>query len=126
MNVDRMRIVERVLEQVIEKELPFYMGSWTSLDDDRTTYEDCGTCACAAGWTARDPEAQATGLQLFRGVPMYGSGGAGERAMAAWLDIPRHQSEWLFMPMSYDEDAGEDMGEITPQMVLERVRELLA
>lgn len=123
MNRRRMRIVERVLLEVIEKELPFYMGSWASLDDDRTTYEDCGTCACAAGWTARDPEAQATGLHLYHGVPMYGSGGAGERAMAAWLDIPHHQSEWLFMTMLYVVD---DALEITPQMVLERVRELLA
>lgn len=126
MRVDRMRIVERVLERVIEKGRPFDMGAWTVQGWDelnsRIVYDDCGTAACAAGWTARSEEGQAEGLRLDSvGWPMFEEW-RGLEAMAHWLDVSVFTASSLFFPEDCDLRVGEDADEVTPAVVLERVR----
>lgn len=126
MNRRRMRIVERVLEEVIEKERPFNMNLWAARAWDRpglvAVWDDCGTTACAAGWTARDPEAQDEGLRLnWGGIPAF-EDRSGTEAMRRWLGVRQIVAEWLFLPDTYHQC----VPEVTPQMVLGRVREILA
>lgn len=125
MNTVRMRIVERVLQQVVHEDWKFNMSNW--FGDDAGLRADCGTTACAAGWTARDPEANAQGLIISRysREPAFFVNGQWEfgcRAMATWLEVDYTVSVRLFTSGYYDAPSSG----ITPQMVLERVQEELS
>lgn len=84
----------------------------------RQIWDDCGTAACAAGWTARDPEAMSLGLFVHprTGEPYTGTR-RGMSAMADWLDILFCQAAAIFSPVAYDR-----IDTITPEEVLERVQ----
>lgn len=129
MRVDRLRIVAQVLERVIEKGRRFDMEAWTVQGWDelnsRIVYDDCGTAACAAGWTARSEEGQAEGLRLDPiGWPMFDEW-RGLEAMAHWLEVGIHDASRLFLPEDDDLRVDEERVEVTPATVLERVRLLI-
>lgn len=125
MNTVRMRIVERVLERVIADRLKFDMTVWTDPVDTRRfrrVYDDCETAACAAGWTARDPEAISQGLYVNQdtGEPCT-AGRWGMGAMAGWLDVEFYEAARIFSPAAYSRIPSPT----PPEEVLERVREIL-
>lgn len=88
---------------------------------DMSTWQ-CGTSACAAGWLAQDPRANALGFRLEPcgtiPVPTFGSV-ASFRACAKFLGISKYDAERLFHP-------GEYVGHrVTPSMVRRRLKPML-
>jgi hypothetical protein len=60
--------------------------------------------------------------------PKY-QGWTGFHAAAKWADISLSEAQWLFDPDAYapeDEDEDQDTRAITPSMVIERIRQLVA
>jgi len=62
MNRERLERLIVVLEQVEREEKPFNLQLWIS-------HDECGTVACACGYTALDPVLSEQGLKLdvYRG-----------------------------------------------------------
>lgn len=78
----------------------------------------CGTSACAAGLACLHLPFQLQGLELEGSVPTF-EGLTGYAAVGRFFGLAYYESRWLFDPSHY---SGR---EITPQMVADRVRELL-
>lgn len=65
MRVDRLEMVERVLADVEERNLPFDISVWLSDEVVSSEVEIlCGFAGCAIGWAARDKEVIESGLRL--------------------------------------------------------------
>lgn len=137
MNREALLQVRRVLEKVRDEERPFNMMFWSEKDkiphSITVPVAECGTASCAAGWAARDPWFQERGLRLEKPYPdsdsLFPKLGRqiGFDAMALLLDISRRDAHYLFDPWDYPhwpECPRHDR--ITPDMVIERIDDLLA
>lgn len=81
----------------------------------RSSYRECGTCACALGWASAYPEFKAAGLRALSGgigwdnKPMTivdFQGSIGYDAGAAFFGISPNQAALLFCPTRFDQGAG--------------------
>lgn len=68
---ERLNHLIKVLEDVEKKAKPFYMGAWSTWDDNEHELEQmleepekCGYAGCAMGWACLDKEFNALGLYL--------------------------------------------------------------
>jgi hypothetical protein len=61
MNIDALKHLIVVLEQIKKEKRPFDLGNWVTYDQNNPT---CGTACCAMGYAALDPVFQAAGLTI--------------------------------------------------------------
>lgn len=113
MNVEALKQLKRVLQNVPEKE--FDITLW-----------DCGTAACAAGWAGRDPWFSSRGLRVTKAPysMLYYKDLFYEEALMAFFDLTLEQTA-LFFEWGYEASL-EKSNYVTPADVIERIDELLA
>lgn len=122
--LERWRQLIRVLEGVPEQKLN--MGTWC--DDEA----ECGTVACAAGWAGMDPWFVERGFRTSlkgNGVALYVGNSAWRMDYDACRDFfgaDDDEAEHIFDPKTYKDRFGFSACDITPPMVIARIRELLA
>lgn len=127
-NIERLKHLQEILKNVPEESLD--METWSN---------ECGTSACAVGWSCMDKKFQEQGLSLekrersFIGlesvmVPFY-KGISGWEAVEDFFDLDSTQSGVLFDMMAYDNGTrevvlnGDDLvTNITPQDVIKRIQ----
>lgn len=121
MNRERMENLARVLRDVKGKTKPFDMGIWGDP-------HSCGTAACAAGWTMRDPWFRSQGLiptglsHIDRTAPRY-DGDTHFFALEEFFEIGEKETRLLFSPdIEGDSLVGKDL---SIEAVLARVEEML-
>ena len=117
---ERFRNLIRVLENVIENELLFDLGTWSDAATPEIALE-CGTSACAIGYAAIDPYFRGIGLHLELEpdkqwlVPVYNEKSL-FAAAAELFGINIHDANLLFSPDHYMPSNSQN-----PRAVLERV-----
>jgi hypothetical protein len=120
MNVERLKNLLRVLEEVKERQLPFEMQWWFSRDGV-SSGDECGSAACALGWACRDPWFQEQGLQSddVTNEPMY-DGDCGLVAGMRLFELTYSESADLFFACNYP-----IRSRVTIDDVMKRVRQQL-
>lgn len=92
MNVELFKRAIEIIEAIPEERLN--LQNWIARRFD----PECSTICCAAGWLARDPEMQASGLSVGSyGAPIF-RGFAEYYALAAFFCISLYDAEVLFHP----------------------------
>lgn len=87
----------------------------------------CGTVACAVGWATKIPEFIEAGFKMMNMGSYYESVPVFENrfrwnAVTEFFDINYEQAMYLFSGFKYDMPGWQ----VTPAMVAERIREVLA
>lgn len=59
MNIDALKHLISILEQIKKEKRPFDLGNWVTYNQNNPV---CGTACCAMGYAALDPVFQAAGL----------------------------------------------------------------
>ena len=91
----------------------------------------CGFTACFGGWVAISPEFQKDGGDVMRGGCPRIMGEMGEEAIAYWLDVRTELGGALCWVGRYRTYKGkqfyptDNSDDITPQMVIDKLKELL-
>ena len=117
MNYERLQLVLDIIKPIPKEK--FSMETWWN------THLSCG---CAIGHSARDPRMIAEGLSLKNTRPRIGITFQGDmtsfQALAIFFDISLEDTEYLFSATDYDEER--HLYSITPDHVIERIKELIA
>lgn len=61
MNIDALKHLISILEQIKKEKRPFDLGNWVTYNKNNPV---CGTACCAMGYAALDPVFQAAGLSF--------------------------------------------------------------
>lgn len=142
MHIARLERLMEVLKRVDREALPFDMAYWADRD---SSYNDCGTACCAAGWGALDSLLQEEGLHLvaldprrqvvmklfsqrdiwdarikgFCTLQIAFDAHKGFNAVAHFFDLDRVWTEFLFNPACYTHS------DITPSQVIIRIHRMM-
>ena len=125
MNLVRMNLLLDVLKHVPPDrfDLAHWVRNPETLVDGRAT---CGTGACAAGWLALDPRAQAEGLEIRMigfGVWIFYKDKTLINSLTTFFDSNLDLVEAIFLPHGYS--PAQHRRGITPGTVARRVRKIM-
>ncbi len=115
MNKERLKHLVTILEDINPRE--FYMGTFGHRDE-------CGTCACAAGYATLDPLFRSQGLHPYARddlEPVFDNS-YGWKALTRFFEIDNDQANYLFLETFYNAP----VTRITPAMVVDRINILLS
>lgn len=138
-NKERVLNAIAVMENVIESDRKFNMtlwqdseGTWNAPVYTKLEKATCGTVCCFAGWLALDPKFQEEGgsVNPLSGSPRFNGKSASE-AVAEYLEIDVELAKLLtaahnnisFTSTNYY--GVNSFSEITPQMVIEKLKTLI-
>lgn len=99
--------------------VPYHEADPKIPSENLFTGHTCGTAACALGLACMDPEFKAQGLKMILGPQYFHH--QSYLAGAAFFDIDYEDSKYLFRTNAYP-----DPYLVTPTMVADRVKELIA
>ena len=126
-----------IMQRVIDNDAILNQLSWQCFDylhevafHTEKSLLECGTVACFGGWVAVSPEFQRDGGTVDTdGAPIY-KGQFDASAIAQWLGIPIETSRKICCIGTHYDVCIEyynvkHKDDITPQMVIDKLRELL-
>jgi len=132
MNRENIQASINILQRVIDRGSNFDINFWASplrqgVDASEESYHACGMSACWGGWVGVSPEwpggvDYSGGPTLING---YGEKLVGTCALAHWLDVDLKMVASIAGLVEVGEYYAVRKADITPQMVITKLEDLL-
>lgn len=130
-NSSRLKVIIDVMQRALDADKPFHMETWqdcacgTVTSTTEAELHTCGMTACVGGHLAVSPEWKHHGGEVGDGgVPVY-YGAVGFQAIADYLECDLQCAEMIVDPEKTDHFYKVYSEAVTPEIVVNRLNELL-
>jgi len=128
-NSSRLKVIIDVMQRALDADKPFDMDTWQGYGIGASTTEaelhTCGMPACIGGHLAVSPEWKKLGGEVGDGgIPVY-YGAVGVQAIADYLECDIQCAERIVDPQKTEYFYKVYSEAVTPQIVVNRLNELL-